>query len=65
MFVYFRLADDDLRCAWSDSESYFLKSVSQTAALKIASETPKLGQQEMNRIKGFVNELRVNIFDFF
>ncbi|XP_060859886.1 midasin [Metopolophium dirhodum] len=51
-------ADNDLRCAWSDCESYFLKSVSQTTALKIASETPKLGQQEMDRIKGFINDLK-------
>ncbi|XP_025407976.1 midasin-like [Sipha flava] len=50
--------DDNLRCAWSDCESYFLKSVSQTSALNVASETPKLGQQEMNRIKGFVNDLK-------
>ncbi|KAE9533494.1 hypothetical protein AGLY_009132 [Aphis glycines] len=50
--------DNDLRCAWSDCESYFLKSVSQTTALKTASETPKLGQQEMDRIKGFINDLK-------
>lgn len=62
MYSYFRLIDDDLRSAWSDCESYFLKSVSQTSALKVASEIPKLGQQEMDRIKGFVNDLKVIFF---
>lgn len=59
MIIYFRLVDDDLRYAWSGCELYFLKSISQTVALKVASETPKLGQQEMDRIKGFINDLKV------
>jgi len=59
MLIYFRLVDNDLRYAWSDCELYFLKSVSQTVALKVASQTPKLGQQEMDRIKGFINDLKV------
>lgn len=59
MIIYFRLADNDLRYAWSDCELYFLKSISQTVALNVASETPKLGQQEMDRIKGFINDLKV------
>ncbi|XP_050541449.1 midasin [Daktulosphaira vitifoliae] len=50
-------ADNDIRCAWLESETYFIKSVSQTTALKIASEKPKLGQQDMDRIKGFLNDL--------
>lgn len=57
--IIFRLADDDLRRAWTDCEVYFLKSVSQNTALKLASETPKLGPQEMDRIKGFINDLKV------
>lgn len=62
----FRRIDDNLRLAWSDCETYFLKSISQNLALKIASGIPKLGQQEMNRVKGFVNDLRViYLFYFF
>ncbi|VVC30846.1 ATPase, dynein-related, AAA domain,von Willebrand factor, type A,AAA+ ATPase domain,P-loop [Cinara cedri] len=53
-----KLVDDDLRCAWTDCEVYFLKSISQTSALKLSSETPKLGPLEMDRIKGFVNDLK-------
>lgn len=59
IYLHFRLVDNDLRCAWSDCEIYFLKSISQTKALNIASGTPKLGQHEMDRIKGFINDLKV------